>query len=95
MPLHLNHFDVGDWVPHKNAHPEHKTTFFVSLAYQNKAEMHQELMEISDPNHSRYGLHYSLEKLRSTFSVSADKLREVTEFFQGITDSTIEVNEGR
>jgi subtilase family serine protease len=95
MPLHLHEFSVEDWILHDRAHPHHKMTFFISLAYQNKETMHDELMHISDPTSPRYGQHYSLERLRSTFSISDASLLKITEFMEDIHDSIVEVNTGR
>ena len=85
LKLYLGSYPNSHWLDKEiKLHEDTIVTFYVALNYRNKDEMHNELLAISDPRHSLYGKHLSLEEFKYKYSPSIDAVYKVKDFFLGV-----------
>ncbi|KAJ7587436.1 tripeptidyl peptidase A [Mycena floridula] len=76
------------WVKHGYPHPNHTITLRIGLSQPNFHVLEQHLMEVSDPNHLRYGDYLSKEEVESLVAPHDETLALVNKWLTGFEDIT-------
>ncbi|KAJ7587437.1 tripeptidyl peptidase A [Mycena floridula] len=76
------------WVKHGYPHPNHTITLRIGLSQPNFHVLEQHLMEISDPDHLRYGDYLSKEEVETLVAPHDETLALVNKWLAGFKDIT-------
>ncbi|KAB5595344.1 Tripeptidyl-peptidase I [Ceratobasidium theobromae] len=85
------------WKLHSKPPAEHPLRLQIALPQPNFKVLEQQLYEVSDPNHPRYGQHLSAEEVNELIAPHEDSLSRVDEWLSshGFEVSTLERSAGR
>lgn len=71
-------------------HRSQRHTYYIAMNLRNTDEMHNELMEISNPRSSKYGKQLSVDEIAVKYGPSKEAIDEVKDFLSGDGTSQVE-----
>ncbi|KXT15951.1 hypothetical protein AC579_1427 [Pseudocercospora musae] len=80
--VHSSHFVPNGWERSGKPDPEHTIDLRIGLKQSSFEELEKHLYEVSDPNHSRYGQHLSVQEIRAFTTPSGEALTAVENWLQ-------------
>lgn len=81
--IHSSHYVPSGWTKGNKANADQLLRLRIGLKQASFAALEKDLLEISDPNHARYGKHLSSSEIHAHTAPSDEALDAVREWLEG------------